>query len=129
MAWSQHGDQAHKLSSLHFVAESFERHLERMFEYEEQEDQHGYMQAVEAGFPSFRAQAAEFRQQHRQFRATMQDLLRRLSQREHLSSAEAEQLFEDFSTLLDQIDRHNKQEMNLLEELILNQPAEQPPEK
>jgi hemerythrin-like domain-containing protein len=122
VGWSQHGDQSHKLSSVQFLAESFQRHLERMLELEEQQ---GYMGAIEAGFPQFQGQVADFRRQHDQFRRWVQGLLLRLSQSDNLTSSEADLLFEDVASLLDQIDRHNKQEMNLLEEVIVHhQPDE-----
>jgi hypothetical protein len=121
VGWNQHGDQAHKLSSVRFLAESFERHLERMFELEEHE---GYMEVVEASFPQFRPRVADFRRQHGEFRRRIGELLGHLAQNESLTSPETELLFGDLSSLLDQIDRHNKQEMGLLEEVILHHPAD-----
>jgi hemerythrin-like domain-containing protein len=121
VGWNQHGDQAQKLSSVKFLAESFERHLERMLELEEQ---NGYMDAVETNFPQFRPQVADFRRQHGEFRRWIGDLLTRLGQNTDLASSGTDLLFEDLSSLLDQIDRHNKQEMGLLQEVILHHQAD-----
>jgi hypothetical protein len=95
--------------------ESFQRHLDRMLEMEEHE---GYMDVVQEQQLPYLPQIAEFRGEHNQFRTRLGELMDRTT--DSLSEAEAEPLFSELTTLLEQIDGHNKKEMNLLQEIILH---------
>ena len=117
----QHGDMAHKCSSTQFLLESFERHLERMLEQEEQD---GYMEAVEARWPQFQPQIAVLRQEHREFRETCTRLLHAISSTAPMNEPEIAAIFTELLTLLQQIESHNKRETDLLQEVILQPPVE-----
>jgi iron-sulfur cluster repair protein YtfE (RIC family) len=115
IGWRQHGDRSRTLSSIRFLMESFQRHLDRMLEMEEHE---GYMDVVQEQQLPYLPQIAEFRGEHNQFRTRLGELMDRTT--DSLSEAEAEPLFSELTTLLEQIDGHNKKEMNLLQEIILH---------
>lgn len=119
--WGQHGDLARKLSAVQFLTESFQRHLERMLELEEQG---GYLALLTQSHPQLQSRANAFRQEHAQFRETTQRLVQWMSQNHEPAQADVESVFNDFTALLEQIDSHNKRELDLLQEVILHQHAE-----
>ena len=111
-----------KISAVHFLTESFQRHLERMLELEERD---GYLDMLSKSHPQFRSRADAFLQEHAQFRDATQQLLQSMSQRAEPSQAEVESFFHDLTSLLETIDSHNKRELDLLQEVILHQQAGQ----
>jgi hypothetical protein len=106
------------MSAVHFLTESFQRHLERMLELEERG---GYLEMIRQSHGELRARADSFRQEHQQFRGTTGRLLQAMSRSDEPSSAEAESIFNELTSLLEQIDGHNKRELDLLQEIILHQ--------
>jgi hemerythrin-like domain-containing protein len=116
--WGQHSDLARKLIAVHFLAEAFQRHLKRMLEVEERG---GYLEMIEGGHPEFRTRAKVFREEHDQFRSAMRDLLPRMNCDVSPTTADAESVFNSLSMLLEMVDDHNKQELDLLRDVILNQ--------
>jgi hypothetical protein len=119
VGWNQHGDLSRKLSSVEYLTQSFERHVERMFELEEHD---GYIDHVEQSLPQFAAQVAGFRNEHAAFRRQIAELLGQLAHSASMSSEEADLLLGRMQVLLDDIDNHNKREMNLLEEILVEHP-------
>ena len=117
IGWSHHGGVTRKLESVRFLAESFRRHLERMLDLEEHG---GYLDQVAASHPHLRPQLGELRAQHEHFRLQIDTALTRLEQFDGAGQAELDSMLEEFSTLLDDIDRHNKQETQLLQDVMLH---------
>jgi hypothetical protein len=118
VAWNQHGDMSRKLSSVHFLAESFARHVQRMFELEEHS---GYIEHVEQSHPELASQVTVFRGEHAAFLERLAEFIRLLQISATMSAEATDLLFDDMQTLLADIDSHNKREMNLLEVVILEQ--------
>jgi hemerythrin-like domain-containing protein len=116
--WGQHGDLQRKMSAVHFLTESFQRHLERMLELEERG---GYLQMIKQSHPEFERQADVFRKEHQQFRETTERLLQAMNGSPEPASAEAELIFAELTSLLEQVDGHNKRELDLLQQIILHQ--------
>jgi hypothetical protein len=109
-------DLSRKLSSLLFVGESFQRHLERLMSLEEAE---GYMAVVLASRPELNDEVETLRQEHGQFRASLGQVLTRLravAPQDHQAFSAAS---EDFLALLDKLDDHSKHETDLLQEALL----------
>lgn len=118
VAWNQHGDLSRKLSSVQHLTESFQRHVVRMFEQEEQD---GYIDHVEQSYPQHAGEVAVFRDQHAALRTRIGELLGHVEKSEAMSAQEADLLFDGMQILLNDIDSHNKSEMNLLEEILVHQ--------
>ena len=115
--WKFQGpDFTRKLSSLRFVGESFERHLNRLIELKEED---GYMLGVVAECPQFADGVKALHQEHGKFRAEVRDLLRRLHE---VSSTDRETLTaisDDLAALLTELEEHQQKEMDLLQEALL----------
>jgi hemerythrin-like domain-containing protein len=120
--WGQHGDLSRKLAAVQFLTESFQRHLERMLELEEQG---GYLEMLEKSHPQFQSRAATFREEHQQFRESTQRLLRGMGQSIVPTQSDVESHFNELTALLEKIDTHNKRELDLLQEMILHHQADE----
>jgi hemerythrin-like domain-containing protein len=117
IGWSHHGGVSQKLASVRFLAESFQRHLERMLELEEQE---GYLELARKSHPERHTELDQFLAEHAQFRQQVQHALTRLEQLDSSSHEELEPIFAELGSLLETIDAHNKREMCFLQELVLS---------
>ena len=113
-AWSVPGpDASRKLSTLRFVAGSFQRHLERLLTLEEYD---GYMGLVRATSPRLGRAADALRVEHEHFRSEAWRVAQRL---ERLPSSDREalkQVCAELLALLAQIESHNEKEMTLVHE-------------
>ncbi|MBI3462100.1 MAG: hemerythrin domain-containing protein [Planctomycetes bacterium] len=116
--WGQHGDLPRKMSAVHFLLESFQRHLERMLALEERG---GCLEMLKQSHPDFQSRADAFRQEHDQFRDTTRRLLQAMSHSPEPTPADVESVFGDLTSLLEKIDSHNQRELDLLQEVILHQ--------
>ena len=123
VSWNPHGDLSHKLETVQFLAQSFQRHVERMLDLEEHD---GYMDMVHSSFPEFDAQVAAFRREHEAFRQGADGIVYRLENSAALDAAETEALFEEVAQLLEAVDAHNKREMELLRQLVMEQASGEP---
>ncbi|HEX3727239.1 MAG TPA: hemerythrin domain-containing protein [Pirellulales bacterium] len=109
-------DLTRKLSSLVFVGESFQRHLERLMSLEEAE---GYMTVVLASRPELNDDVEGLRQEHDQFRTELGQILVRLRGLAPQDHQGFKQASEEFWILLDKLDDHSKHETDLLQEALL----------
>ena len=105
-----------KLSSLQFTLQSFQRHLERVMDLEERD---GYMVLVAETKPNMHFKVERLEQEHRQFRNTMQHLVPIVEALSEYQSDEFENICGEIGTLLDRIDRHDMEEIELLQEAFL----------
>ncbi len=121
IGWSHHGGISRKLESLEFLAESFQRHLERMLDLEEQG---GYLELVGQSHPEREAELNQFRAEHDRFRQEIQDVLQTIASLDSPGHDELLPLLDQISALVDQVDAHNKREMCFLQEIVLQAPAE-----
>lgn len=107
---------ARKLSSVQFTLKSFQRHLERLMNLEEQD---GYMVMVGEIKPNMQFRVDRLEREHDQFRLEIDDLFPRFDEISEFDPEAMDRLCDDIDTLLDQIDRHDKEETNLLQESLL----------
>lgn len=101
-----------KLSSVRFAMQSFQRHLERLMNLEEEG---GYLVIVGESKPHWCPKVEALRSEHDQFRATVRDLIPEI----HSLSPEDEQrlikICDEIASLLGRIDRHDQKEAELLQ--------------
>jgi hypothetical protein len=104
---------ARKLSSVQFTLKSFQRHLERLMNIEEQD---GYMTFVEEVKPNMHFRVDQLEKDHLRFRRTLDRLLPRVDALSEYSPEEIEAACGEIYALLDCVDHHDKQEIDLLQE-------------
>ena len=76
LGWVVAGDDySRKLSSVRFITELYQRHLERLFALEEID---GYMEIVGELNPELTSQVDNLKQEHEQFRAAVRKIVVRL---------------------------------------------------
>jgi len=114
MGWKVAGnDFSRKLSTLRFISHSLQRHLEHLLALEEFD---GYMDQVMQSCPQLGKTVDALRQQHETFRHSVRRLVHRLEQTSSTDLASFDGLCEELSVLLDQLEEHNKKEIDLMQE-------------
>jgi hemerythrin-like domain-containing protein len=106
-------DMPRKLSSLRFIAQSFQRHLERLMALKEQD---GYMDGAVEQMPSLAEKVNTLLHEHDEFEETMHRLVLRL---EHLSAEDKKRVEEtcgEFETLLVKLEDHHRREAEMMQE-------------
>jgi hemerythrin-like domain-containing protein len=124
IGWTHHGDVTRKLEAVQFLTESFQRHLERMLDLEEQQ---GYLKLAAHSHPQRQAELDDLRAEHDRFRQQTQGALQRLAQLEASGHAELDAVLDEIMALIDRVDAHNKREMCFLQELVLEHPQDSAP--
>lgn len=116
MVWKLHDDDglSRKLSTLRFIGQSFQRHLEHLLTLEEHG---GYMETVTETSPHQGKAVEALRQEHDGFRSTTAKILFRL-ERMPADVLVLNRLCEEWRGLLDKIQKHNKKEIDLLLESL-----------
>jgi hypothetical protein len=102
-----------KLSSVQFTLKSFQRHLERLMNIEEQD---GYMSFVEEIKPNMHFRVDRLERDHVHFRKTLEVLLPRVDSLNEYSPVEIENACEEITDLLERVDHHDKEEIALLQD-------------
>jgi hemerythrin-like domain-containing protein len=114
LAWKVLGDNAaRKLSTLRFIAQSFQRHLEHLMALEEND---GYMDMVTESCPRLSKKVTNLRQEHDALRI---DVRRLVHQLENVSPHDPWLLEEATTAWLDvlaRLDTHFSKEVDLLQE-------------
>jgi hypothetical protein len=112
-AWAVPGpDATRKLSTLRFVAGSFQRHLERLLALEESD----YLGLVRAASPRLVRAADALRAEHERFRAESRRLAQRLERPTGTDPAALGPVCADLLALLGQVEGHSEREMALVHE-------------
>jgi hypothetical protein len=106
-----------KLGSLQFTIKSFKRHLDRMISLEEEG---GYMAEVLDVRPHFQDRIDALDADHVRFRTRLQQLFGELNGLSEWEEPRFDQVCDDLRSLLDEIDRHDAQEIELLQEALLS---------
>jgi hemerythrin-like domain-containing protein len=115
-AWSVPGpDASRKLSTLRFVAQSFQRHLEHLLTLEEYD---GYMDLVLKCAPWLGRRTDALRAQHDGFRAAARQLVQRLERLSSTDPAALDKVCDDMLGLLGKIEEHNSKENALMQEAL-----------
>jgi len=114
LLWKPTGrDFSRKLTTLRFISQSLQRHLEHLMTLEEYD---GYMEFVRKRCPYLGKTVEALRQDHEGFRAGMRRLSHRL---ERLSATDAGAFVDvcaDMDEFLTKLDRHSQTETKLMQE-------------
>ena len=105
-----------KLSSVQFTLRSFQRHLERMMNLEEQD---GYMVLVAELKPNMSLRVERLAQDHGRFRESICRLLPEVESLCEYQNEDFEEVCRQIYDLLDSVDRHDEEEVELLQETFL----------
>jgi hemerythrin-like domain-containing protein len=105
-----------KLSSLQFTIKSFQRHFDRVVSIE---DEGGYMTDVLEYKPYMEERIGQLARDHVRFRERLRNLIPELSEIKEWDEPRFEQVCERLRSLIADIDRHNEQEVELLQESML----------
>jgi hypothetical protein len=105
-----------KVSSLQFTIKSFQRHLDRVISIE---DEGGYMADVLDAKPYMQDRIDQLTGDHSRFRERLQKLIPELNDIKEWEEPRFAQVCEDLRSLIADIDRHNEQEVELLQESML----------
>jgi len=105
-----------KLSSVQFTLQSFSRHLERLMNLEEQD---GYFSWVAEMRPNMVFRVEQLEKDHAKFRHVMEDLLPIVEAFNEYQDEDFENICDEISAFLEQIDRHDTEEVDLLQEAFL----------
>lgn len=105
-----------KLSSLQFTIKSFQRHLDRVLSIE---DEGGYMTDVLECKPYMEERIYQLARDHVRFRERLRKLIPELNDIKEWDEPRFEAVCEDLRSLIASIDRHNAQEVELLQESML----------
>ena len=105
-----------KLSSLQFTIKSFQRHLERVITLEEEG---GYMAEVLESRPYYQDRINKLAAEHAKFRTRLQKLMLELNQIKEWEEPRFDEASCDLRGLLDDVDRHDAAEIELLQEAML----------
>jgi hemerythrin-like domain-containing protein len=103
---------ARKVSSVQFTMQSLRRHLDRVMNLEEED---GYMNAVRELKPNLYDRAANLRLEHQEFRRTLDYLMPALDKVSPRDNASFQEVCAELCAFLNRIDRHDKQETDLLQ--------------
>ena len=115
IAWDVSGedDLARKLSSMRFVAQSFQRYLERLFALEEHD---GYMAVITETHPHLTSKLDTLRSQHEAYREAIRQIMPRLE----LIAPDEREAFDaicrELLTSVDRVAKHNQEETRLLQD-------------
>jgi hemerythrin-like domain-containing protein len=105
-----------KLSSLQFTIKSFHRHLDRVISIEEEG---GYMADVLSAKPYLQDRIDHMSEEHAQFRVRLRQLIPELNAINEWEEPRFEQICNDLRDLLDDVDRHDAREVDLLQESLI----------
>jgi hemerythrin-like domain-containing protein len=105
-----------KLSSLQFTIKSFRRHLERVMTIEEEG---GYLDDIADARPSLLSRIDSLANDHGRFRARIRQLVPELDELSDWEEERFHDLCDEIRHLLDDVDRHDALEIDLLQESLL----------
>jgi hemerythrin-like domain-containing protein len=105
-----------KLSSLQFTIKSFQRHFERVISIE---DEGGYMSHVVECKPYMEERIEQLARDHTRFRERLRKLIPKLNDIKEWEEPRFEEVCDELRSLIADIDRHNEQEVELLQESML----------
>jgi hypothetical protein len=105
-----------KVSSVQFTMKSFSRHLLRMMDLEERD---GYMAVVLEGKPNLDVRIARLERDHGEFRQRIEELAPDIAALPALAEDEFALVCSQIAELLDRVDRHDAEEIELLQDTLL----------
>ena len=105
-----------KLSSVQFTLKSFLRHLERLMDIEEHD---GYMALVAETKPNMHFRVERLERDHSDFRRAIEILLPNVESLNEFQNEEFLEACALIAELLNHVDRHDTDEVELLQEALL----------
>ncbi|HVT29564.1 MAG TPA: hemerythrin domain-containing protein [Lacipirellulaceae bacterium] len=105
-----------KLSSLQFTIKSFQRHFDRVVSIEEEG---GYMDGVADAKPYMYERIQQLARDHGRFRERLRKLIPQLNGIREWEEPRFDQMCHELRLLITDIDRHNQQEIELLQDSLL----------
>ncbi len=121
MEWKLSGeDLSRKLASLRFIAESFRRHLDHVFDLEEYD---GYMAVVTESHPNLHDKTEALRREHEELRRKLRACLHTLQGIGADDGEKFDSVCGDLLSLLDSLNDHNQREMKLIQDAVLFEPG------
>jgi hypothetical protein len=116
LAWQVKGDNfSRKLTTLRFITQSLERHLEHLFALEEVD---GYMDHVLRTAPQLAKTVDALKQDHEHFRGVVRRIVHRLERISPTDRLGFNDLCDDLTGQLDKLDEHHRKEVDLLQEAL-----------
>lgn len=103
---------ARKVSSVQFTMQSLRRHLDRVMGLEEED---GYMASVREAKPNLYDRVANLRLEHQEFRRALDSLMPALEKASPSDEERFDEVCAELNAFLARIDRHDKQETELLQ--------------
>jgi hypothetical protein len=107
-----------KISSLQFTIKSLQRHLERVMSIEEEG---GYLGVVQDIKPHLFERLAKLAAEHQSFRVRLKKLMPELDSLNDWEDERFRSVCGDIRQLLDDIDRHDEHEVELLQQSLLDE--------
>jgi hypothetical protein len=115
-AWRvQEPDASRKLSTLRFIVQSFQRHLERLLTIEEYD---GYMGLLRSAVPRLAKMTDTLREEHDHFRTEVRRIVQQLERLPTTDLPALGQACDDLLALVGRIEAHNKKEIALIQETL-----------
>src|SRR5262245_56561599 len=105
-----------KLSSLQFTIRSFQRHIDRVMSIE---SEGGYMADVLETKPYLQERIEHLKKDHARFRDRLQKLIPQLNEIKEWDEPRFEEVCSELRALIEDVDHHNQQEVELLQESML----------
>lgn len=115
LGWS-HPDRTRSLDTVRFVAQSFDRHLQRLMAMEERD---GYLAVVVDSHPEASTEVETLQAEHGKFRHELSHILGEL---DHLDPADRQayqHVTRELLSLLDELEQHGSKETQLLQDALL----------
>jgi hypothetical protein len=113
-AWRvQEPDASRKLSTLRFIVQSFQRHLERLLSLEEYD---GYMGLMRGSAPRLGRAADALRGEHDAFRTEARRIVQQLDRLPASDLPSLDQVCDDLLALVCRVEDHSKKEIALIQE-------------
>ena len=115
-AWRvQEPDASRKLSTLRFITQSFQRHLERLLTIEEYD---GYMVLLRSAVPRLAQTTDALQDEHYQFRNEARWIVQRLERLPATDLPALGQVCDALLALVGRIEEHNGKEIALIQETL-----------
>ena len=116
VGWEMKGnDLSRKVSTVRFIAQSLQRHLEHMIGLEEHD---GYMDIVVETTPHLARRVDNLRQDHNHLRQAVSRIMPRLERISHSDHAAFEKLCDELLGLVGKLEDHDKKESALIQEAL-----------
>jgi hemerythrin-like domain-containing protein len=116
IGWQLQGEElSRKLSTVRFISQSLQRHLEHLMALEEYD---GYMDMVAEQTPHLARRVDALRHEHDQLRQAVNRIVPRLERVSHSNPTLVAQLCDELLELVDTLDAHDKKEAALLQEAL-----------